>query len=138
MTQSGGAGPALPSDADARLSWGSVTLGDVLDRRVWGLALMLAWQFITFFSPAIHYSTRNDVSHFNSVVGYSSLGLVAVLLVAAGQAGVFSRAMGRPVLRWAAPVALVLSTIVLAPSPRLFPALAWGCSISPGAMCCGA
>ena len=53
MTQSGGAGPALPSDADARLSWGSVTLGDVLDRRVWGLALMLAWQFITFFSPAI-------------------------------------------------------------------------------------
>lgn len=114
MTQSGGAGPALPSDADARLSWGSVTLGDVLDRRVWGLALMLAWQFITFFSPAIHYSTRNDVSHFNSVVGYSSLGLVAVLLVAAGQAGVFSRAMGRPVLRWATPVALVLSTIVLA------------------------
>lgn len=92
----------------------SVTLADVLDVRVVGLALTLAWQFVTFFSASIHFSTRNDVTHFNSVVGFSSLGMIAVFLFAAALPDLFARVMARPGLRWLSPAAMALSTGVLA------------------------
>ncbi|MEY8561708.1 LuxR C-terminal-related transcriptional regulator [Eggerthellaceae bacterium 3-80] len=91
----------------------NVTLADIFDKRVAGFACILAWQFITFFSTTIHYSTRNDISHFNSVVGFASLGMIAVMLLAAIVPSVFSRCMCIRAVRWAAPLLVLLSSIVL-------------------------
>lgn len=60
-----------------------VTLADIFDQRVLGFACILAWQFVTFFSTTIHYSTRNDITHFNSVVGLASLGMIGIMLIGA-------------------------------------------------------
>lgn len=92
----------------------NVTLADIFDRRVLGFAAILAWQFITFFSTSIHYSTRNDITHFNSVMGFASLGIIGVLLVAALASNGFARCMRRRVVQWVAPVLVSASSILLA------------------------
>ena len=79
MKRSGGKAARSERAADVRKHLDSVTLADVFDWRVLGLAFMFAWQLVVFFSPVIHYSTRNSLSHFNSVVGFSSLGMIFVL-----------------------------------------------------------
>lgn len=91
----------------------SVTLADVFDKRVLGFALILAWASVTFFSDAIHYSTRNDVTHFNSVVGFSSLGMVAVLLAGACGEKALTRFEEKRFAPWLAPLAIALATVVL-------------------------
>jgi len=72
-----------------------VTLADLFDMKVLGFACSMAWYYIMFFSTIIHFSTRNDVSHFNSVFGFSSLGILAVLLFGAILLKTFTRIMKR-------------------------------------------
>lgn len=91
----------------------AVSLADVFDLQVLGFALGLAWAYIVFFSTTVHFSTRNDVSHFNSVFGFSSIGMLAVLLVAAVATPLFSRVMRHGVAHWIAPVLMSAATLVL-------------------------
>ncbi|WP_172623332.1 response regulator transcription factor [Arabiibacter massiliensis] len=91
----------------------AVTLADVFDVRVLGLALSLAWSSVTFFSTVVHFSTRNDVSHFNSVVGFSSLGMLAVLVAAALLPRLFARVMSARAVRWSVPGIMAAMTVVL-------------------------
>lgn len=114
MKRSGGKAARSERAADVRKHLDSVTLADVFDWRVLGLAFMFAWQLVVFFSPVIHYSTRNSLSHFNSVVGFSSLGMIFVLLLAAIQVKLFSRIMEHAAVRWMVPVVLTGCTITLA------------------------
>lgn len=114
MKRSGGKAARSERAADVRKHLDSVTLADVFDWRVLGLAFMFAWQLVVFFSPVIHYSTRNSLSHFNSVVGFSSLGMIFVLLLAAIQVKLFSRIMEHAAVRWVVPVVLTGCTITLA------------------------
>lgn len=91
-----------------------ITLADVLDGRVAALALALAWQFVVFFSATIHFSTRNDVTHFNSVVGFSSLGAIMVFLLAAAAPRAVARLSAFGAGRWLAALLMVGCTAVLA------------------------
>lgn len=91
----------------------SVTLADVLDARVAGFALALAWQLVVYFSATVHFSTRNDVTHFNSVLGFSSLGMVAVLVLAALAPRGFARVVARPWARLVAPAMVAAATVAL-------------------------
>lgn len=91
----------------------AVTLADVFDVRALGFALTLAWASIVFFSTIVHFSTRNDVSHFNSVVGFSSLGTLAVLLLGALGPKRFARVMRVSAMRALAPAIMAVSTVVL-------------------------
>ncbi|MEF9876606.1 MAG: hypothetical protein RR772_06840, partial [Gordonibacter sp.] len=90
-----------------------VTLADVFDIRALGFALSLAWAYIVLFSTTIHFSMRNDVSHLNSVVGFSSVGVLAVLLLAAFASRPFMGAMRSALVRWAAPVVMAVATLTL-------------------------
>ncbi|MEG1826249.1 MAG: helix-turn-helix transcriptional regulator [Gordonibacter sp.] len=90
-----------------------VTLADVFDVRALGFALSLAWAYIVLFSTTIHFSMRNDVSHLNSVVGFSSVGVLAVLLLAAFASRPFMGAMRSALVRWAAPVVMAVATLTL-------------------------
>lgn len=67
-------------------------------------------QFITLFSPAIHFSTYNDISHFNSVLGFISVGMLLVLLAAALVPRHFMRKSVAKVLRHFAPCVVALCT----------------------------
>ena len=91
----------------------AVTLADVFDVRALGFALTLAWASIVFFSTTVHFSTRNDVSHFNSVVGFSNVGTLAVLLLGALGPKRFARVMRAPAMRALAPAVMAVSTVVL-------------------------
>lgn len=91
----------------------AVTLADVFDVRAFGFALGLAWASVVFFSTVIHFSTRNDVSHFNSVVGFSSIGTLVVLFFGAFASGAFVRVMRCTLARWAVPLLMTVATIVL-------------------------
>ncbi len=90
-----------------------MTLADIFDQRVLGFACILAWQFVTFFSTTIHYSTRNDITHFNSVVGLASLGMIGIMLIGALAPRVFSAALRKRVVQWIAPLLVALSSAVL-------------------------
>lgn len=57
------------------------TFADVFNSSTFGMALTLAWIFIVQFSSVIHFSTRFDLEHFNSVSGYSSLAMIVVFAV---------------------------------------------------------
>lgn len=105
--------PAADRFACMRRHLKAVTLADVFDMRVLGFALSLAWSSVTFFSTVVHFSTRNDVSHFNSVVGFSSLGMIAVLVAAALTSKQFSRVMSHAAVRWSAPVTMAAMTLIL-------------------------
>ncbi|WP_162610970.1 LuxR family transcriptional regulator [Gordonibacter sp. An230] len=107
----------------------AVTLADVFDVRALGFALTLAWASIVFFSTTVHFSTRNDVSHFNSVVGFSSVGMLAVLLPAALGPKRFARAMRAPIMRALAPAVMSVSTVVLVVIDLNFFTQPW-CSLS--------
>lgn len=91
----------------------AVTLADVFDMRALGFALTLAWASIAFLSTTVHFSTRNDVSHFNSVVGFSSVGMLVVLLLAALGPKLFARVMRMPAMRVFVPAIMAVSTIML-------------------------
>lgn len=56
-----------------------ITVLDVFNLGTMGLTLVLSWYFITFFSPIVHYSHNNDITLFNSVFGFSHLGLALTL-----------------------------------------------------------
>lgn len=56
---------------------------DVFNLGTLGLMLTLSWYFITFFSPIVHYSHNNDITLFNSVFGFSHLGLALTLCAGA-------------------------------------------------------
>ena len=99
---------------DMRAHLRTVTLADVFDARVAGFALLLAWQLVVYFSNTIHFSTRNDVSHFNSVLGFSSLGMVAVFLFAVIVPRWYLRGVGKRSLRWAAPLLVAAASVMLA------------------------
>lgn len=90
-----------------------VTLADIFDQRVLGFACILAWQFITFFSTTIHYSTRNDIAHFNSVVGFASLGMIVIMVLGALAPRLFSRCMLSRLAQWIAPLLIAISSVVL-------------------------
>lgn len=104
---------AVAPRAGLRAHLKSVTLADVFDARVFGFAFTLAWQLIVYFTATIHFSTRNDVSHFNSVLGFSSLGMVAVFAFAVLAPRGFSRLMGRGAARWGAAVLVVAASLLL-------------------------
>ena len=87
-----------------------VTLADVFDESAGGFSFILGWQFITLFSPAIHFSTYNDISHFNSVLGFISVGMLLVLLAAALVPRHFMRKSVAKVLRHFAPCVVALCT----------------------------
>lgn len=48
--------------------------------RVIGLGALLAWSNLVFFSKLIHYSTRNGITHLNSVYTFACLGTAVALL----------------------------------------------------------
>ena len=50
---------------------------------VMGLACLLAWNYVVFFSRLIHYSTRNDITHLNSTYTFSCCGMIAALVLCA-------------------------------------------------------
>lgn len=56
---------------------------DVFNLGTLGLTLVLSWYFITFFSPIVHYSHNNDITLFNSVFGFSHVGLALTLCASA-------------------------------------------------------
>lgn len=91
----------------------AVTLADAFDARVLGFALSLAWSFVVFFSTVVHFSTRNDVSHLNSVVGFSNVGMLLVFVAGALAPRVISRIMEHSAARWAVPVSMAVCTLVL-------------------------
>lgn len=90
----------------------TVTLADILDARVFGLALSLAWSYVLLFSTVVHFSTRNDVSHFNSVFGFSSVGMLVVLLAGALASSRFPSFTHTRIVRVVVP-ALMTSTIAV-------------------------
>lgn len=91
----------------------ALTLADVFDVRALGFALTLAWASIVLFSTTVHFSTRNGVSHFNSVVGFSNVGMLAVLLLGALGPKRFMRIMRCGAARAVAPAVMAASTVVL-------------------------
>lgn len=90
-----------------------ISLADVFDASALGFSFILSWQFVTLFSKAIHFSTYNDVSHFNSVLGFTSVGMLLVLLGAALVPQVFAREPVAKALRCLAPCVTSLCTCAL-------------------------
>ena len=54
--------------------------GKAAAMRVIGLGLLLAWFDLAFFSKLIHYSTRNSITHLNSVYMLACAGTAVVLV----------------------------------------------------------
>lgn len=48
-----------------------------------GFGCLLAWNYVTFFSRVVHYSTRNDITHLNSTYTFACCGMIAVMLLVA-------------------------------------------------------
>lgn len=60
-----------------------ITFLDVFNLPTLGLTFILSWYFVTFFSPIVHYSHNNDITLFNSVFGFSHVGLALTLCMSA-------------------------------------------------------
>lgn len=101
-----------------RLTWikthfRGVTLADIFDIKVIGFAFTMAWYCIMFFSTTIHFSDRNDVSHFNSVFGFSSLGMLAIFMIAALAPKLFMNCLKRRTFQTMSMVLLSVTSIIL-------------------------
>lgn len=72
-----GVGERRESRLDVRED-GRITLFEVV-----GFGCLLAWNYVTFFSRVIHYSTRNDITHLNSTYTFACLGMIVLMLLVA-------------------------------------------------------
>lgn len=123
----------LSQDSVARnlsLHLKQISILDIFNLGTVGLMLTISWYFIAFFSPIVHYSHSNDITLFNSVFGFSHVGLALTLCASAVlSTKVHNFINNRMYLKFAVAILLLVCTFALVLVEHKYFTQPW-CSIS--------